>query len=93
MTIDEQHKHLRVTHSDGKFAVARLKNDDHNLAEDEPVFVFRGADKHMGDVLHFYAKRCEEEGSPPEHVAGAREARQQTVAWQQANHDKVKTPD
>jgi hypothetical protein len=93
-TDKEQYGHLRVTHFDGKFGVARLKNDAGNLAPDEPVFVFRGSDKHMPAVLRYYAMLCEaDRGDNDEHVESVLRAKREAMRWQEANPGKVKAPD
>lgn len=63
-----------------------------NIAEDEPVVVFRARDLLLIDVLAYYADRCEERGSPNRHLKIINNTLYAVVAWQTQNPDLVRVP-
>jgi len=59
------------------------------VPEDEPLYLFRGKDRHLPDVLQKYADRCENE----EHARTVMATRNEVMRWQGDNWDSVKEPD
>jgi hypothetical protein len=59
----------------------------------EPIFIFRGRDRHLPAILFGYLNMCGNSMSPMEHLDAITSAREKVIAWQQANPTLVKDPD
>jgi hypothetical protein len=71
----------------------RVTTEHGDIPEDEPVMVFRGRDAEVPAMLEFYLGLCARHGSPQRHLDLVTQARDQILAWQQANPDRVRQPD
>lgn len=75
---------------DGKYGQITTQFGD--IPDEEPVFVFRGRDRLLVQVLDFYARLCEGNGSPANHVQLVRETRERLDAWQADHSEDLRTP-
>jgi hypothetical protein len=62
-----------------------------NIADDEPVVVFRAQDELLPDLLDTYRQMCKTAGSPRNHLDGITLAQRRVLEWQQVHG--FKTPD
>jgi hypothetical protein len=62
-------------------------------AEDEPVFVLRGADRLSPRVIRYWIDRAKMRGVSEEKIEEVRELLTELEKWQTENPDKVKLPD
>ena len=76
---------------DRKYGVVTTEHGD--IPADEPVIVFRARDELLCPLLSQYHRMCEEAGSPGRHLGLIEDAYTQVADWQEANPEKVKTPD
>lgn len=60
--------------------------------EDEPVFLFRGRDANLVQLLDHYIYMCLEAGVGDEHIQGVRESQVQIREWQNQHSDLVRQP-
>lgn len=67
--------------------------DIEGIPDDEPVFVIRAQDAVAVQTINQYADNATRNGSPSEHHSSARRQAARFKEWQDANPDKVKTPD
>lgn len=73
---------------DNKYGTVTL-SDNTNIAETEPVFLFRAKDALLPKVLSYYAYLCERSGSTVENVKEIDFARETIEDWQHTNHSKL----
>lgn len=69
----------------------RVTTERGDIADDEPVVVFRAQDALLPDLLAVYRQMCEAAGSPPRHLDGIDESAAIVKRWQ-ASH-ATKTPE
>lgn len=75
---------------DGKYGRVMLPdNSFSDIAEDEPVFLFRAKDALLPTVLRQYAQLCKTVGSPQHHLDLIEEALDVIVEWQASHTPKV----
>lgn len=74
---------------DLKYGHVTLERGD--IAEDEPVFIFRAQDRLLPQVLIQYMKLCEREGSPDVHLDNIAKNYMVITEWQHAH--ETKTPE
>jgi hypothetical protein len=77
--------------TDGKYG--RVTTEHGDIPDDEPVIVFRARDRLVPELLDYYHGQCIEAGSPQRHRDLIAAQRKRIIAWQDANPDKVRTPD
>lgn len=77
---------------DLKYGQVTLENQ-RNIADDEPVIVFRAQDKLLPAVLDYYRQICELAGSPGHHLAAIERTAETVKAWQATHPVKVPTSD
>lgn len=70
----------------------RVTTEHGDIPDDEPVVVFRARDKHLPDVLSYYAEMCSGD-SPDRHSALVEGTFNAVDGWQKAHPEKVRTPD
>ena len=90
----ERHEEVKTVKIDNKYGVngrGRVYNlqSGEEIPEDEPLFLFRGKDRHLPDVLLKYYHRC----TDPQHCRVIADNRHEVMAWQEANQDEVDEPD
>lgn len=56
-----------------------------NIGATEPVFVFRGQDRLLPDVLRYYEQLCRQAGSPDEHIDAITGRINEIEQWQAVN--------
>lgn len=71
----------------------RVTTEHGDIPDDEPVIVFRGRDRLVPAMLEHYMDLCERAGSPARHVRLVHGSAEQIEKWQEANPDRVRTPD
>jgi hypothetical protein len=71
----------------------RVTTEHGDIPDDEPVIVFRARDKLTALLISHYYKLCDQAGSPPRHLSLVEGAYTAFADWQEANPDKVRTPD
>lgn len=64
-----------------------------DIPDDEPVFVFRGRDRFLPDVLAYYFQLADSQGSGQHHCGLIEDAREKLLQWQHQNSEKLRTPD
>lgn len=75
---------------DLKYGQVTLENQ-RNIADDEPVFVFRAQDVMLPAILGVYYELCLLNGSPGNHLQGIERARATIEEWQSLNETQVPT--
>jgi hypothetical protein len=73
---------------DNKYGLVTL-SDNTDIAENEPVFLFRAKDALVPKVLTYYAYLCERSNATEEHVKSIDYAREAIERWQQTHTTKV----
>jgi hypothetical protein len=73
---------------DNKYGLVTV-SDNTDIAENEPVFLFRAKDRLTPKVLSYYAYLCERSNASEEHVKSIDFAREMIENWQQNNETKV----
>jgi hypothetical protein len=76
---------------DRKYGKVTTEHGD--IPDDEPVIVFRARDRLVLPVLGAYLELCKHEGSPQRHLDTITRNIHTFADWQEANPDKVRTPD
>jgi hypothetical protein len=76
---------------DRKYGRDITKHGD--IPDDEPVIVFRARDKLTCPLLSAYYELCKKAGSPARHLELIEGTYTVFADWQEANTDKVRTPD
>ena len=71
----------------------RVTTEHGDISDDEPVMVFRARDKLLAPLISEYYNRCKEAGSPQRHLMLIEQNYTLVADWQEANPDKLKTPD
>lgn len=79
MAVDRKYGHFTPEHGD--------------IADDEPVFVFRAQDVMLPAILGIYREMCLLNGSPMRHLDGIDAARTEVEAWQAEHHVQVPCSD
>lgn len=69
----------------------RVTVEHGNIADDEPVVVFRAKDRLLPKVLAYYRLFCWKDGSPRRHLDLIDQSLERVVAWQKDN--PTKNPD
>lgn len=64
-----------------------------SIGEDEPVFVFRGQDALLPEVLNSYMRAAITAGSPQRHLEAIEVAKDQIEQWQKLNDTQVPQSD
>lgn len=75
---------------DLKYGRVTLENQ-RNVGDDEPVFVFRAQDALLPAVLAFYLKACRNNGSPTRHTTAVEHALDRVITWQEIHPTKIPT--
>lgn len=75
---------------DNKYGRVTLENQ-RNIADDEPVIVFRAQDRLLPKLLKVYRYFCELAGSPENHLAAIDDTAATIKAWQAEHQTKVPT--
>jgi hypothetical protein len=76
---------------DRKYGEAILEFGD--IPEDEPIFIFRGRDMLLPDVLKSYSTLAVGVNAPQQHLDQILESYKQIKQWQDENPDRVRRPD
>jgi hypothetical protein len=76
---------------DPKYGTVTTEHGD--IPADEPVIVFRARDLTTAKLLSCYLMLCARAGSPDRHLSLIISTLRTFTDWQQANPDKVRTPD
>jgi len=63
-----------------------------SIGEDEPVVLFRAADKLLPKVMAYYHMLCMKEGSPRRHLDIIVRSFDLVKAWQAAHPDAIRVP-
>lgn len=71
----------------------RITTEHGDIPDDEPVIVFRARDRLTPKLIGIYWNLCKEAGSPQRHLDLINSTHDQFDNWQDANPDKVRTPD
>ena len=71
----------------------RVTTEHGEIPDDEPVIVFRARDALTPKLIGIYWNLCQAAGSPQRHLDIINENHERFDAWQDANPDKVRTPD
>lgn len=69
------------------------RSDGTPIPADEPLMLFRSTDKLFPEMLEYYRQLCAAAGSPDDHLSSLDESIAKVRQWQEANPDKVDTPD
>lgn len=70
----------------------KVTTEHGTIGEDEPVFVFRGRDRLLPEVIKFYWQVCQMNGSPQHHLDLIEEGHNVIAAWQKEHSDEVRVP-
>jgi len=76
-------------YTDGK---GIFKFDHTPIPEDEPLFLFRGRDRLVPQLLKYYLELRQEITEPKQNIQLLKADIDKIEAWQKANADKVRTP-
>ena len=71
----------------------RVTTEHGGIPDDEPVIVFRARDLTTAKLLPYYLMLCAKAGSPVRHLDIIIGNIFRFRKWQEANPDKVRTPD
>jgi hypothetical protein len=67
----------------------RVATERGDIGEDEPVFLFRGRDELLPDVIDHYMLLCQQAGSPQHHIDGLVASKAEIVEWQATHHTQI----
>lgn len=73
---------------DKKYGRVILENQ-RNIGDNEPVFVFRAKDQELLPLLTVYRRFCELAGSPENHLAAIDDTAAEIKAWQAEHGTQV----
>lgn len=76
---------------DAKYGQVTVELGD--IPEDEPVFLIRAQDSAAGQIVRQYAQVVAGHGATPEFYESVHKVADDIDRWQEANPDKVGTPD
>jgi hypothetical protein len=71
----------------------KVTTEHGDIPDDEPVIVFRARDEKTCPLISHYYNQCLDGGSPGRHLELIEATYTRFADWQEANPDKVRTPD